>query len=49
MANQKYWIWLTTRNGLAGQQLMEVYRHFGSPERAYFADEGEYRLIGGMT
>lgn len=48
MANLKYWLWLTTRVGLAGQYLMAVLNHFGSPEGAYFSDAAEYRLIEGV-
>lgn len=48
MANLKYWLWLTTRVGLAGQHLMAVLNHFGSPEGAYFSDAAEYRLIEGV-
>ncbi|HIT02805.1 MAG TPA: DNA-protecting protein DprA [Candidatus Enterenecus merdae] len=49
MANLKYWLWLTTRQGLSGQQMTAVLRHFGSPEGAYFADQGEYRLVEGLS
>lgn len=49
MSNLKYWLWLTKRRGLAGQALWDVLDHFGSPERAYFADAEEYRLISGLS
>ena len=49
MSNLKYWLWLTTRRGLAGQQLLTVLNHFGSPEGAYFSDQGEYRLVEGLS
>lgn len=45
MANLKYWLWLTTRQGLVGRHLKQTLDHFGSPERAFFADGEEYRLI----
>lgn len=48
MANLKYWLWLTGRKGLAGQPLMRVLSHFGTPEQVYFADPGEYRLVEGL-
>ena len=48
MANLKYWLWLAGRKGLAGQAMWNVLEHFGSPERTYFADEGEYRLVPGL-
>ncbi len=48
MANLKYWLWLANRKGLAGQNLLRVLQHFGSPEGAYFSDPEEYRLIGDL-
>lgn len=44
MANLKYWLWLTTRKGLAGRQLTQLLDRFGSPEKIYFSDREEYRL-----
>ncbi len=49
MANLKYWLWLTGRKGLAGQNLVRVLEHFGSPESVYFSDSAEYRLIEGVS
>lgn len=49
MANLKYWLWLAERKFLAGEKQKSVLEHFGSPESAYFADEAEYRLIGGLS
>lgn len=49
MSNLKYWIWLAGRKGLAGQNGMRVLNHFGSPERAYFSDLEEYRMIEGLS
>ena len=49
MANLKYWIWLTTRKGLAGQNLKRVLEHFGSPEHVYFSDRAEYELVEGVS
>lgn len=48
MANLKYWLWLAGRKGLAGQNLKCVLEHFGSPERVYFSDAGEYDLVEGV-
>lgn len=45
MAALKYWLWLTTRKGLGNQGVAAVLEQFGSPERAYFADPGEYDLL----
>lgn len=49
MSNLKYWLWLTGRKGLAGQNGMRVLNHFGSPERVYFSDPEEYRMVGGLS
>ena len=48
MANLKYWLWLAGRKGLVGQNLKCVLDHFGSPERVYFSDAGEYGLVEGV-
>lgn len=49
MSNLKYWLWLTGRKGLAGQAAQRVLEYFGSPESIYFADQGEYELLDGLT
>ena len=49
MSNLKHWIWLTQRKGLAGQDAVRVLNHFGTPEQVFFADEGAYDLLGGLT
>lgn len=49
MSNLKHWIWLTQRKGLAGQNAVRVLEHFGTPELAHAADEGAYRLVGGLS
>ena len=46
MSSLKYWLWLATRKGVGGQGMLHVVEHFGSPERAFFADPGEYELLG---
>lgn len=43
----KYWLWLTTR--LDPGAAWAVFRHFGSPEKAYFSDPEEYRRIDSLT
>ena len=48
MSNLKYWLWLSGRKGIAGQIGMRVLNHFGSPERVYFSDLEEYRMIEGL-
>lgn len=45
MSNLKYWLWLAGRKGLAGQTGIRVLDYFGSPERVYFSDAEEYRMI----
>ena len=37
MSNLKYWLWLSTRKGLAGVNMERVLDHFGTPQGAYFA------------
>lgn len=49
MSNLKYWLWLTGRKGLAGQSGVRVLNYFGSPERVYFSDAEEYRMVGGLS
>lgn len=49
MSNLKYWLWLAGRKNLAGQNGIRVLNHFGSPERVYFSDEEEYRMIDGLS
>ncbi len=48
MSNLKYWIWLTQRRGLLGQEAVRVLDHFGAPEQVFFADEKAYALLGGL-
>lgn len=45
MAQLKYWVWLTTRKGFGPAETFRLLDHFGSPERAYFADPAEYGLL----
>ncbi|MGN0985347.1 MAG: DNA-processing protein DprA [Candidatus Enterenecus sp.] len=49
MSNLKYWLWLADRKGLAGQTGVRVLNYFGSPERVYFSDAKEYRMVGGLS
>ncbi len=49
MSNLKYWLWLSNRKGIAGQIGIRVLNHFGSPERVYFSDLEEYRMIDGLS
>ena len=45
MSSLKYWIWLATRQGASPVRTLRVLEQCGSPERAYFADPGEYGLL----
>ena len=46
MSILKYWLWLTTRNGLAPREQLAVLRHFGTPEAAYCAEKDALRGMG---
>lgn len=37
MSHLKFWVWLSTRRGLAGVTMQRVLDHFGGPERVYYA------------
>lgn len=37
MSDLKYWLWLSTRKGLAGASMERVLEHFGTPQGVYFA------------
>lgn len=45
MSSLKYWLWLATRKGVGVQGMHAVLNHFGTPERAFFADPEEYDLL----
>lgn len=47
LTSVKYWLWLTERLNPAAA--WQVFCHFGSPERAYFSDPGEYRQISDLS
>ena len=49
MASLKYWLWLSTRRGMRPEQAGRLLEHFGTPERAYYADPEEYDLVEGLT
>lgn len=44
----KYWLWLTTRQGLGTRGAYLAARHFGSPEAAYFADREACFSVPGL-
>ncbi|SMC46795.1 DNA-processing protein DprA [Papillibacter cinnamivorans] len=45
MSSLKYWLWLSTLRGVGSAMKLRILDHFGTPENAYYADDGEYRLI----
>lgn len=45
----KYWLWLASLRGVPGQIKLSLLYHFGSPERVFMAESGEYLLVDGMT
>ena len=49
MAALKYWLWISTRRGVGPQQVGRLLEHFGTPERAYYADPEEYGLVEGLA
>ena len=49
MASLKYWLWLTSLEGLTHRQRLALLEHFGQPDKAYFGESGEYALVEGMT
>lgn len=49
MATLKYWLWLSTRKGVRPEQAGRLLEHFGTPERAYYADPEEYDLVEGLA
>ena len=52
MSHLKYWVWLSTRRGLAGVTMQRVLDHFGGPERVYYAharDVDELTELSGLA
>ncbi len=45
MADQTYWLWLTTRKGLGAVGALMVLDHFTTPERAYFGEKEDYEPL----
>ena len=46
MSALKYWIWLTTRQGLSPERTFRLVESFGGAEAIYFSDPAEYELAG---
>lgn len=49
MTAMKYWLWLSSLRGVPNQMKLSLLGYFGTPERIYMADSGEYLLVDGMT
>lgn len=49
LAALKYWLWLTTRQGLGTLTAVRLLDQFGTPESAYFADGEEYEGVDGLS
>jgi DNA processing protein len=49
MSQLRYWIWLTTVNGLANRAQLLLLDHFGSPEAVFLADHEAVRQVPGLT
>ena len=45
MADQKYWLWLTTRKGLGPVGALAVLDCFTTPERAYYGEKDDYEPL----
>lgn len=45
----KYWLWLANLKGVPNQIKLSLLHYFGSPERIFMAESGEYLLVDGMT
>lgn len=49
MAQLRYWIWLSTLEGLSLKGQQKVLEHFGSPEEAFLSDEAGGKLVPGLS
>lgn len=49
MANLKYWVWLTTRNSMWPGAARRVVEYFGSPERAFYGTQSDFKQIEGLN
>jgi len=48
MSSLKYWIWLSTLQGVGSVTAAKLLNHFGSPENIYNAGPGDYHNIPGV-
>ncbi len=49
MAGTRYWVWLSECREVPLSLRLRLLEHFGSPENIYYAEEGDYLLVEGMT
>ena len=49
MSALKYWLWLSAAEGLSPRAKAELIRHYGDAEQAYFAPDGEFEKIQGIS
>lgn len=48
MAALKYWVWLTTLQGVSDDTRLRLLQEFSSPEDIYYADPGDLALVKDM-
>lgn len=49
MAAIKYWLWLSSQTNVSARAKLLLTEHYGDPEKAFFAPEGEYAAIPGIS
>lgn len=49
MSALKYWLWLSAAEGVSCGAKAALLKHYGDPERAFFAPNHEFRRIGGIS
>ncbi|MDR0446582.1 MAG: DNA-processing protein DprA [Oscillospiraceae bacterium] len=49
MSTLKYYVWLSAAEGIGAATAVKLIRHFGTAERVFFADAGEYKKVSGIT
>lgn len=49
MASIKYWLWLASETSVSANSKISLLAHYGDPERAYAAPQGEFSKIDGIT
>ena len=49
MAAIRYWVWLSSQTGVSAGARKLLVEHYGDAQRAFFAPEGEYARIPGIS